>query len=147
MAEILGDEWKYNPEYNRISDLLGIDRFDRENLDIAQKVSLVRDYIDLLDGKVSSEHEALQKIYSLKKHLGTNDQGPTLLNQLYQHARLDIDERKLQAVTPKPPEEKAPPKEKEFNLKKVVQQTIEGVLQGVVKHSQEQPKPEIQGAV
>lgn len=151
MAEILGDEWKYNPEYNRIAEMLGVDRFDRESLEIAKKISLVRDYVDLIDGKVSSESEALQKIYGMKKQLGTNDQGTTLLNQLFQHARLDMDTRKLDAVTPKEQTKKEEPKEQKFDLKKVVQQTIEGVIQGVIKQSkvkeEVKPTPQVEGMI
>lgn len=130
-TESLGDAWKYDPEYNQVAKLLGLDVYEREDFEVAKKISLLRDYIDLLDGKVESTTEALDKIVELKKNLGTNNQGTTLLGELYEHARLGMDKRREEAVTPKPKVEKVEVKEppKEESIKEAVKQTIEGLLQ------------------
>ncbi len=36
-AEVMGDGWKYDPNYNRMCEFLGVDKYDRDNFDIAKK--------------------------------------------------------------------------------------------------------------
>ncbi len=99
-TEPLGDEWKYNPEYNRIADFLGIDMYKRDNLDVAKKISTLRDYLDI-GGKPKNITEILSRLDHLKRGLGIQTQGETLVQELFQHARLDMDRRQAEAIAPK----------------------------------------------
>lgn len=84
----LKDNFLYDPSYNRFADFLGLDRYKRENHDIAKKVLFLYnwgarkadsgDYIDVL-----------REVVSLKRGLGTTVRGETLVKDMYQWTRLD----------------------------------------------------------
>lgn len=150
-SEPLGDAWKYDPEYNRVAEFLGVDRFKREDYDVAKKISTIRDYLDL-NGKLSRIDQVLSSIQKIKKSLGSNTQGELLVNELYQHARLDVDRRRAEAIEPKvrvePKAQKVEKKEKPIDIKEIVSQTVQGALQGLIKHQQPQmPQQVPQGAL
>jgi hypothetical protein len=97
-TEPLGDVWKYNPDYNRAADFLGIDRHQREDVKLAQKISFLVDWA-VSTRKSSKPEDALWTLNDLRKKLGVNSQGETLVGQLFEFVRLKQDrERKAPEV-------------------------------------------------
>jgi len=155
-SEPIGDQWRYDPEYNRVAEFLGLDRFKREDFDIAKKIATIRDYLDL-DGKITRVDQVLTKLDSIRKKMGTNEKGESLVNDMFQKVRLDMDRRRMESVLPKvqkTPEKKVEKnvdrkidtKETPLNIKEVVTQTIEGVIQGIARQSlpkDASPQPQI----
>lgn len=97
-SEPIGDQWKYNPEYNRVAEFLGIDRKAREGIDVVKKIAFLRDHFDPKE-KVKDVSVILESFEKMRKSSGLNTQGETLLNELYQRARLESDRK--QSITPK----------------------------------------------
>lgn len=98
-SEPLGDVWKYDPDYNRTADFLGIDRFVRENVKVASKISYITDWA--YENKKSTKiQDALWEINNLKGRLGVNTQGETLVNQLYEFLRLKNDRTRTEPEVP-----------------------------------------------
>lgn len=93
-TEPIGDIWKYDPDYNAAADFLGIDKYKRENVNVATKLSFIIDWVSSKN-KTSKLENALLSINDLKRKLGINTQGETLVSQLYEFARVKSDlERK-----------------------------------------------------
>lgn len=64
--ELYGDEWKYNPEYHRLAEFLEVNKFDREDIDLAKKMSIIWDWArikkkgnSLEDGSIGTSSTAL----------------------------------------------------------------------------------------
>lgn len=140
MSESIGDTFKYNPEYHKVADFLGVDIHDREDYDLANKISLIRDYAGI-KGKSDSPEDALWAITDIRKGLGVNTQGRTLVNQLYQHMRLKLDTSRANAqkvkAQPKAREEAPKAKnpvigdlvQKAMQDKKLINQAVQSVVQ------------------
>lgn len=120
MIDNVGDTWKYDPDYHRIAGYLGLDSQARQNYRVYQKVS----YLMNMASRKAKSSEVVDQMHQLnkfKKSLGTNSQGETLINTMYQYARLEQDRQVLsdkRAVEKKEQEEKPDKKEedKESNL-------------------------------
>ena len=95
-AEILGDAYKYDPEYHRLCDFLGVDRDTRSDYDVAKKISLIADWGKKMAGNTNDGVEIRGEIKSLQRRLGISLQGKTLVNKLYQWVRLDMDRRRIE---------------------------------------------------
>lgn len=91
-SEPMGENWKYNPDYHRVTDFLGIDKYDREKYDVASKVSFLVDWGESMS-KSRKIEDVLWRLNDLRKKLGVNTQGKTLLNQVYEYARLESDSK------------------------------------------------------
>lgn len=97
-TEPLGDVWKYDPDYNRAADFLGIDKNQREDIKTAKKISYLIDWASKTRKSTKTE-DALWTVNDLRKKLGVNTQGETLLGQLYEFVRLKQDrERKAPEI-------------------------------------------------
>ena len=105
-SEPVGETWKYNPDYHRVVDFLGVDKHDRENYDVASKVSYLVDWAADKGGAKDFD-SALSAINKVRKETGTQVQGKTLVNQLYHYVRLLKSPVKPQLAKTLP---KAPPK-------------------------------------
>lgn len=98
-AEPLGDIWKYDPEYNRAADFLGIDKHQREDVKVAKKLSFLVDWA-LASSKSTKQEDALWTINDLRKKLGINSQGETMLGQLFEFVRLKQDRERKEPEVP-----------------------------------------------
>lgn len=97
-TEPLGDVWKYDPDYNRAADFLGLDRHQREDVKVAKKISFLVDWA-VKTKKSGKSEDALWTLNDLRKKLGVNTQGETLIGQLFEFVRLKQDrERKTPEV-------------------------------------------------
>ena len=85
MIEPVGEVWKYDPKYHRVADFLGLDITDRQNYRVWQKVSYLMDQASrkAKSGNIIDQMHAIDK---LRKSMGIQAQGETLINSLYQQA-------------------------------------------------------------
>lgn len=90
MQDLFVDTWKYNPDYHRAADFFGINEFDRKDQHIAEKISHL---IDTVSQRVNAKNlnEVLLNIHKIRKELGTQTTGKTLLNEVYQYNRIQED--------------------------------------------------------
>ena len=123
MSQILGDLYMYDKDYHRFCQYLGIDRYKREDIDVARKVAYVRDFLDI--GKKLSEVEALSKLDDMRKGMGLTGQGILVLDELYQRTRLEDDRNREKEVleeikqVTQPNEEKKVVKKEKVDVKSV----------------------------
>lgn len=90
-----GVEYKYNIEYQRFCDDLGMDRYKRSEPEVANKVAFLYDYAREQTG--SEDGTTISKFISdLTRTLGYQVRGDTLVNTLFQWTRLDVDHQRLQ---------------------------------------------------
>lgn len=93
-AKDSGIDYRFNPEYHRFCDDLGLERNGRENPSIANKVSYLYDW-----AKENSESEDGTKISAvikdLTQKLGYSYRGEVLIDSLYQWTRLESDSQRL----------------------------------------------------
>ena len=143
-AEPVGDVWKYNPEYNRVNDFLGVDKHDREKHDVASKISYLVDWA-ADKGGAKDFQEALNAINGLRRETGVQLRGIALVNHLYQYSRLGVGQK-----SPKPvqPAKTVPPKQTSFRqniqqsvskqlkpLQKTINETVKGTVNEMIKQS------------
>lgn len=126
-SEPLGETWKYDPEYHRVSEFLGVNQYDREDSDLHKKVSAIRDWTG---GK--NLNEQLLKIEDIRKKSGHQFIGKPLINALYQNIRLTQDTQQSRTL-----QVKAKPKTalKQNSLQKVVADTVQQSVAGMVKQA------------
>lgn len=99
--DLLSDNFKYDPEYHRFADYMGVDRNDRNDFRVAKKLALLYDW-SAKRSKTPGAHNAVKQLDGLRKHLGVNFVGPTLVNFLYDRVRVNMD--RDQAEEAKSPE-------------------------------------------
>lgn len=89
--------WKYDPDYHRLAEFLGVDRFDREDFEIAKKIALIADWAGFNKGKdVIAAQESVTK---LRHKLGVQFVGKPLVTELYKIIRLDQTRQKQSDVS------------------------------------------------
>jgi len=94
--EEVGDSYKYNPDYHKFADFLGVDAELRSDHDLAQKIATIYDWgKENLHGN-GDRVDVSMAIKNLKSFLGTNLQGEELVKKLYQWVRLDRDRRRIE---------------------------------------------------
>lgn len=133
-TEPVGENWKYNPEYHRLCDFLGINVFDRNEYTLAQKLSVIRDWA----GEKKSINDALWTIKGLQKKLGIQGEGKPLIHQLYEYIRLSNDRPE-----PTPRVKKTQPKSKEDVtqiIKDVAKQVGKEVAKSIASTKEEKVK-------
>lgn len=93
-GDILGDNYRYDPTYHRFADVLGIDKFKRDNLPVAQKLEYIYEWAR---HKTKSDDfgKIAKTVHELRRNMGLNVQGEMLTNSLYQWIRLDDTGRQL----------------------------------------------------
>lgn len=88
-------QYKYDPDYHRFSDFLGVDTGLRSDSDLAQKIATIYDWgKNKTNGK--DRVDILMAIKDLKSYLGLNLEGETLVKKLYKWVRLDQDRRRIE---------------------------------------------------
>lgn len=89
-----GMEYKYNPEYHRFCDDLGIDKYRRDDSRIADKVALLYDWakeqVGTEDGATISK-----AIADLTTKLGVQARGELLTDYLFRWVRMDMASEKI----------------------------------------------------
>lgn len=125
-TEPVGEAWKYDPDYHRMSDYLGVDKYEREDYELAKKMSFLRD-----STKSKTSEEAMSKLTALRKQLGFNTQGRTLVDQLWQHVRLKVDQNRTQPSRALKPQPKQSPIQK--TVTQAVQSTVQNAVNGMVQ--------------
>ena len=130
---LVGDSWKYDQDYHRLSEFLGVDKNEREDFGLANKISIIRDWAGINDKKPTLESVA-NNIHGLKKKLGTQNLGQTLVNELYQAIRLDLDGQRNKKQSQQVPQKiELRKQEKPQGIKQVIAQTIQQSVSGMVK--------------
>lgn len=132
-SEPVGQPWQYSKEYHQISDFLGVNIYDRNDADLHKKVSALQEW-----GGGEDLHKVLTQIAKLRKELGVQFIGKSLVKELYQSVRLKQDGERMN-----PPESFVKPKTEEKPsqalgviekaIQKVVTQTIKQTLKNSVK--------------
>lgn len=120
-TEPVGEAWQYDPEYHRMSDFLGVDKYERDDFEMAKKVSFLKDW---------GGEGAYNKISDLRKSLGLNTQGKTLIDQLFQHVRLQLDKQRTQPVR-----SQAPQPQKQTPIQKIVSSKVQNTVNKTVSQA------------
>lgn len=85
-SEPIGDSFQYDPDYHRMSNFLGVDQHERGDMKIAEKISALKDWAQS-QHKSGELNDTLSALHELRRKVGTQSQGKTLINELYQHLR------------------------------------------------------------
>ena len=129
--EPVGEAWKLDPEYHKVSDFLGVNVYDRNDAEVAKKVYALKDWA-LEKGKGKTLNDALWQIRGLQKELGHNFIGKPLIVEMYKMMRLTQD-RQISQPLKKAEKKQAPMGSIEAAIQKVVKKTITEAMKGVVK--------------
>jgi len=86
--------YRYNPDYHKLADFLGIDKEKRDDLSIAEKLDLIREWGIKKTGSTQLI-DTLMAIKKLKRKLGLNLQGETLVKALYKYLRLSLEKETI----------------------------------------------------
>lgn len=89
------EDYLYNPNFHRLSSLLDIDTFDRQEPRISEKILFLYNWAVKRSGS-SSINQILPMVSKLKRDLGTTQRGKTLLTDMYKWVRLDQDSMRLE---------------------------------------------------
>lgn len=89
------DSWKYNPEYHRTAEFLGIDKYDREDYETANRVAFLVDWAKEQNNN-DDYLKAVVKLDELRRDLGVTYQGRLLVNSLYQQVRVMLDRQRVE---------------------------------------------------
>lgn len=92
-----GVEYKYNMEYQRFCDDLGVNKFKRDDVHVAEKVAFVYDWAKEQIGSEDGSKISMT-VRDLTRTLGVqNLQGELLADHLYRWMRMDMEGEKLRA--------------------------------------------------
>jgi len=92
--DILGDNFLYDPSFHRFADFLGLDKYVREDFDVAKKVMYLYNWSKAKSG--SDEFtDVLRTAVKFKRDIGQTTKGKTLVTELYKWARLDDDSTRI----------------------------------------------------
>lgn len=84
------DAFKYNPEYHRFADSLGVDRDARNDVKVAKKLALLYDWAAMDTG--SKDFETINaRVDKLRQQTGVTFVGKELANLLYLRVRVQMD--------------------------------------------------------
>ncbi len=145
-SEPIGEAWKLDPEYHKVSDFLGVNVYDRNDAELAKKVYALKEWAG---GKTMND--TLWKMRGLQKELGHQFIGKPLIIEMYKNIRL-VQDRQQQTTLPQQPlknsevkPEKAKPKV-QGTIQKAVAETVNQSIKGMVNQVLSDKKV-IQGAV
>lgn len=94
MPDFISNEFKYNVDYHRFADFLGIDNSDRQEAKTAMDAALLYDWGVGKSGS-GDFREITNQVSKLQKKLGVSYTGMTLLKTLVHWAKIDLDDRRL----------------------------------------------------
>lgn len=84
------DQWKYDPNYLKMADFLGLQDMDRHDYDVAKKIAFLRDFTE-----AKEEVDAKIKLKEIIADLGVQSKGKELVKHLYEYARLYQDKTRI----------------------------------------------------
>lgn len=129
-SEPVGEAWKLDPEYHKVSDFLGVNVYDREDSELAKKIFALKDWAGA--GEDKSLKNVLWKIHGLQKELGHNFIGKPLITEMYKTIRLYEDRQqsiKLQQLPQQPiKDQHVKPVKKVEKKEDVVTQSVNAVI-------------------
>ncbi len=149
-GEPIGEAWKLDPEYHKVSDFLGVNVYDRNDFELAKKVYALKDWAG---GKTIND--TLWKMRGLQKELGHQFIGKPLITEMYKYIRLKSDHDReslpLESTTIRSPKPETKPQAKPQvkttgTLQKAVSETVNQAVKGMVNQVLSDKKV-IQGAV
>jgi len=133
-GEPVGEAWKLDPEYHKVSDFLGVNIYDRNDAELAKKVYHLKDWA-METGKGKTLTDALWKMRSLQKELGHQFIGKPLIIEMYKTVRLNeahkqeqLPQQPIKNVEVKPTKPEVKPQIKVEKPKDEISQTINGVV-------------------
>ncbi len=135
-VEPIGETWRLNPDYHKVSDFLGVNVYDRNDFELAKKVFALKDWA-LSKSKGKSLNDALWEMKSFKKELGHQFIGKPLVVEMYKNMRLS-ENRKQEAIdNPVKTEVKVEPKveKKPDSLEGVIKQAVQSTIAQAVKEA------------
>lgn len=91
----LRDQFLYKPEFHRFADFLGIDKHQREDYSLSSKVLFIYEW-GSKKAKSDDFVDVLRAVTKMKKDIGNNTRGETLVKDMYRWARLEYDSLRLQ---------------------------------------------------
>lgn len=127
------DSWKYNQDYHRVADFLGLDVYDRQDYRLAQKVSYLVDRVRQQDEPMV---EAISRLHQVRKKMGINTKGQTLLHQMYEYLRLHENKDFNNESKPKPKLKPKPQLDKSDyseEIKKSIEESVAKTLGKVLE--------------
>ena len=94
------DKWPFSPSFQDFADFLGLSpdkdakgvnwRFDQKTADKMQKI-----YVWGMVKSKTNDHEKIKEmVYNLQRKIGTNWEGKTLIDRLWQHTMFDTQFKK-----------------------------------------------------
>lgn len=148
-AEPVGEAWKLDPDYHKMSDFLGVNVYDRNDAELAKKVFHLRDWA-MEKGKGKTVTDALWQMRGLQKELGHQFIGKPLITEMYKYVRLKAD-RDQQALPQQPIKDahikpEKPQVKAQGSIQKAVAETVNQSIKGMVNQALGDKKM-IQGAV
>ncbi len=91
--EPTGEAYKLNPDFHKMSDFLGVNIYDRNDYELAKKMSHIHDWA-MADGKGKTMTDCLLKVRELQRSLGHQFVGKPLITEMYKYIRLMQDKEK-----------------------------------------------------
>jgi hypothetical protein len=140
--------YKYNVDYHRFSDYLGIDKYKREDRQLAGRVSLVYDWAKKQVGR--DDREAITRaVREYARGLGTQLQGESLVDHLYNNIRLDMSGDNSEEVKAEEDEKIAEEKDKALKNKEdpVVEVKVGPLMKKIQKQVKKAVKKQIEKSV
>ena len=110
-SNLLGDAWRYDPEYHKVADFLGVNKYDREDSSMAEKLDLIYSWAQI-QNKGTSKQDVMWALFNLKKELGLPVQGKLLVDELNQYVRLQMDSKRSKEIEQEKKDKRLEPKVK-----------------------------------
>lgn len=146
-VEPVGEAWKYDQDYHRMADFLGLSVYDRQDYRTAQKVKALKTLAGERTGK-EDVTTVLTEVAKLQKTIGYHGVGKELINQLYQNMRINQDTQRIRKEQAQIKVEK--PAQKNTPIQKVVSASVNQVVGKTINEMVKKAltdKRVIQGAV
>ena len=87
-------DYRFNPTYHKVAEFLGVDKYKREDTNLANKISFFYDWAENKTGSKNST-EIMSYIHQTMRDLGVQFRGTSLVNYLYQMTRLNVDSDRI----------------------------------------------------
>jgi hypothetical protein len=87
-------DYRFNPTYHKVAEFLGVDKYKREDNNLANKIAFVYDWAENKIGSKNST-EIMSFLHQTMRDLGVQFRGASLVNYLYQMTRLNLDSDRI----------------------------------------------------
>jgi len=130
------NNYKYNPNFHKFAEFLGLNKFSRENYELAKKVSFIYDWAKEQVGRDDPD-TIMRAVNNLQHNLGTTTVGKPLIDLLHKQIRLD-------STSPKPKFTKHKPVRAKPDI---VTESIEKAMRPVERRIRKEIKERIKNTV